>query len=37
MVVDIGMGHEGHSCADDFDVWVLWEVVGFLGVRVQNA
>ena len=36
--VDIGRGREGYSCVDGSDnVWVLWEVVGFLGTRVQNA
>ena len=34
----IGRGQEGHSCVNDSgNVWVLWEVVGFLGMHVQNA
>ena len=38
MATDIGRGREGHSCVDGSDnVWVLWEVVGCLGMRVQNA
>ena len=38
MAVGIGRGREGLSCVDGFDnVWVLWEVVDFLGMRVQNA
>ena len=38
MTVDIGSGREGHSCVDGSDnVWVLWEVVGFLDMRVQTA
>ena len=36
--VDIGRGWEENSCVNGSDnVWVLWEVVGFLGMRVQNA
>ena len=36
--VAIVRGREGHSCVDGSDnVWVLWEVLGFLGMRVQNA
>ena len=31
-------GQEGHSCVNDSDnVWVLGEVVNFLGMHVQNA
>ena len=38
MAVDIGRGQEGHSCVDGSDnEWVLWKVVGFLGMSVQNA
>ena len=38
MAVDIGRWLEGHSCVDGSDsVWVLWEVVGFLGMCMQNA
>ena len=38
MAVDIGRGREGHSCVDGSDnVWVLWQVVGFLGMRVHIA
>ena len=38
MAADIGRGREGHSCVDGSDnVWVLWEVVGFLGMSLQNA
>ena len=36
--VDIGGGRVENSCVNGSDnVWVLWEVVGFLGMRVQNA
>ena len=36
--MDVGRGHEGHSCVDGSDnVWVLLKVVGFLGMHVQNA
>ena len=36
--VDVGRGHEGHSCVNVSDnVWVLLEVVGFLGMRLENA
>ena len=37
MAVYIGRRRERHSCVDGSDnMWVLWEVVGFLGMRVQN-
>ena len=36
--VDVGRDQEGHSCVgDSSNVWVLLEVVGFLGMCVQNA
>ena len=36
--VDVGRGQEGHSCVGDSgNVWVLLEVVGFLGMCMQNA
>ena len=36
--VDVGRGQEGHSCGGDSgNVWVFLEVVGFLGMCVQNA
>ena len=38
MTMGIGREQGGHSCVDGSDnVWVLWDVVGFLGMRVQNA
>ena len=34
--VDVGSGQEGHSCVSDSGkVWVLLEVVDFLGMRLQ--
>ena len=36
--VDVGRGQEEHSCVNDSgNVWVLFQVVGFLGMRMQNA
>ena len=36
--VDNGRGQKGHSClSDSGKLWVLLEVVGFLGMHVQNA
>ena len=38
LAVDVGRGQEGHSCVGDSgNVLVLLEVVGFLGMHVQNA
>ena len=38
MTMNIGRGREGHSCVNGSDnVWVLWEAVSFLGMRVQKA
>ena len=36
--VNVGRGQERHGCVGDSgNVWVLLEVVGFLGMHVQNA
>ena len=36
--VDFGSGQERHSCVNGSDnVWVLWEVAGFLSMHVLNA
>ena len=36
--VDVGRWQEVHSCVGDFGkAWVLLEVVGSQGIRVQNA
>ena len=36
--MDVERRREGHSCVGDSgNVWVLLEVVGFLGMRVENA
>ena len=38
MVVGIGRGQGRHSCFDGSDnVWVLWEVVNYLGMHVQSV
>ena len=38
MAMGTGRGQEGHSCVDGSDnVWVRWEVVGFLGMLIQNV